>query len=192
MQQTMTRQYFKSFNVLTDKEIEELILIMSIRKIEKLDFLVREGEVCKEVGFLVSGIFRSYYVSEHGEEITYCIIFPNNLLTAYSSFITGNATQENIQAISSAELMVIPKQEIVQRAHKSPNWLVFMKIMAEQQYIELERRVFQLQRDNAAQRYATLLKEQPEYLQKIPLQYLASYLGITQRHLSRIRKETAF
>jgi ribosomal protein L10 len=55
--------------------------------------------------------------------------------------------------------------------------------------MELETRFFQLQRDSAAQRYSTLLTNHPDYIQNIPLQYLASYLGITQRHLSRIRKE---
>jgi hypothetical protein len=64
--------------------------------------------------------------------------------------------------------------------------------MAEQQYIELERRFFQFQKNTAAQRYKELLINQPEYVQNIPLQYLASYLGITQRHLSRIRSEVAF
>ena len=72
------------------------------------------------------------------------------------------------------------------------NWIKFLKIVAEQQYIELEKRIFQLQKNNAFERYSDLLKNHPEYLQNIPLQYLASYLGITQRHLSRIRREICF
>lgn len=68
----------------------------------------------------------------------------------------------------------------------------FLKMIAEQEYLELEKRFFQMQRDSAAKRYASLLYNQPNYIQEIPLQYLASYLGITQRHLSRIRKEISF
>ncbi|MCZ8285856.1 MAG: Crp/Fnr family transcriptional regulator, partial [Bacteroidia bacterium] len=56
----------------------------------------------------------------------------------------------------------------------------------------LEKRIFQLQRVHAKQRYDDLLKNHPEYVQRIPLQHIASYLGITQRHLSRIRKELVF
>ena len=56
----------------------------------------------------------------------------------------------------------------------------------------LKKYCFQLQKNNALQKYELLLKNQPEYIQQIPLQYLASYLGITQRHLSRIRKEISF
>ena len=113
-------------------------------------------------------------------------------MTAYSSFITGQSTDENIQAITSVELLIVPKNKIDDLASKNPNWMKFLKVVAEQQYIELEKRIFQLQKNDALQRYADLIKKQPEYIQNIALQYLASYLGITQRHLSRIRREISF
>ncbi len=188
----MIKKYLKSFNVLTDDEIENIILLSTKRELNKTDYFIREGETCKEVAFILSGTFRSFYISDKGEEITYCITFPNNLMTAYSSFITGQSTDENIQAITSVELLIIPKNKIDNLAMKNPNWVKFLKIVAEQQYIELEKRIFQLQKNNALQRYADLIKNQPEYIQNIPLQYLASYLGITQRHLSRIRRDMSF
>ena len=188
----MIKKYLKSFNVLTDDEIENIILLSTKRELNKTDYFIGEGETCKEVAFILSGTFRSFYISDKGEEITYCITFPNNLMTAYSSFITGQSTDENIQAITSVELLIIPKNKIDNLAMKNPNWVKFLKIVAEQQYIELEKRIFQLQKNNALQRYADLIKNQPEYIQNIPLQYLASYLGITQRHLSRIRRDMSF
>jgi CRP-like cAMP-binding protein len=63
--------------------------------------------------------------------------------------------------------------------------------MAEQEYLKLEKRVFMLQKEKAERKYQDLLENHPDYLKHIPLNYLASYLGITQRHLSRIRKEIA-
>lgn len=65
-------------------------------------------------------------------------------------------------------------------------------MIAEEQYLELEKRVFQLQKETASQRYANLIKDHPEFIQQLPLHYLASYLGITQRHLSRIRNQISF
>ena len=186
------KSYFKSFNILTDDEIEDFIELSATRILKKADYLIREGETCKNVAFVLAGTLRSYYVTEKGEEVTYCITFPNNLITAYSSFITGQSTPENIQAISAVELMVVRKDTIDDLALKNPNWVKFLKVVAEQQYVELEKRIFQLQKSNAAQRYSDLLKNQPAYIQHIPLQYLASYLGITQRHLSRIRKAFSF
>ena len=94
-----------------------------------------------------------------------------------------------MQAIADVELLVFCKQDLNKLANDSLNWVKFLKKMAELQYIELENRIFQLQKTTALQRYENLLQNHPEFVQKIPLQYLASYLGITQRHLSRIRKE---
>lgn len=64
-----------------------------------------------------------------------------------------------------------------------------MKIMSETEYMKLEKRVFSFVSEKAKQRYISLLEQNPIYIQQIPLQYLASYLGITQRHLSRLRRE---
>jgi CRP-like cAMP-binding protein len=188
----MIKNYLKSFNILADNEIEDLIRLSTRKDLSKMDYFIREGDVCKEVAFILSGTFRSFYISDKGEEITYCITFPNNFMTGYSSFITGQSTHENIQAITNVELLIIQKNEIDDLAMKNLNWTKFLKIIAEQQYIELEKRIFQLQKSDALQRYSDLIKNQPEYIQNIPLQYLASYLGITQRHLSRIRREIYF
>lgn len=188
----MIKNYLKAYNILTDDEIELFIQKSTNRYLNKQDYFIKEGETCKEVAFILSGIFRSFYISDKVEEITYCITFPNNLMTAYSSFITGQNTVENIQAITDVELLIIPKSTIDDLVKENSNWMKFLKIVAEQQYIELEKRIFQFQKNSALQRYRDLITHQPEYIQHIPLQYLASYLGITQRHLSRIRKEISF
>ncbi|MES2763762.1 MAG: Crp/Fnr family transcriptional regulator [Bacteroidota bacterium] len=186
------KNYFKAFDFLPEHEVEKLLKLASIRKLNKFDFFVTEGHTCNEVAFLVSGTFRSFYVPDKGEEITYCIMFPNNFITAYTSFITEQPSQENIQAITPAELLILTKKDIDALAKDHIQWMQFLKIMAEGQYLELEKRIFQLQRDSAIQRYTALLKDHPQYIQQVPLQYLASYLGISQRHLSRIRKGIIF
>lgn len=183
------RQYLEMVGHLSEEDIQSLLAFVRFQKLKKGDFFIREGQVSLEVGFLVSGLIRSYYTTNSGEEITYCFRFPNDMIAAYSSFITGNKTDENLQAISEVELLVFSKQELNKLANDGLNWTKFLKEIAELQYIELEKRIFQLQKTTALQRYEDLLQNQPEYVQKIPLQYLASYLGITQRHLSRIRKE---
>ena len=188
----MIKEYLQSFNILTDDEIEHFVNLTTQKTIVKGDYFIRESETCKEVAFILSGIFRSYYILSNGEQITYCITFPHTFITAYSSFITGQGTPENIQALTPVELMLVSKDNLDQLASKNNNWMKLLKVMAEQQYIELEKRIFQLQATNAAQRYRDLINNQPEYIQEIPLQYLASFLGITQRHLSRIRKEISF
>jgi CRP-like cAMP-binding protein len=186
------KHYLASFNILTGIEIDNLIKIASHKVLKKSDYFIIEGEICKQVAFVLSGSLRSFYISDKDEEITYCITFPNSLMTAYSSYLTSQPTQENIQAITETQLLIIQKSKFEALVQQNPSWINFIKIIAEQQYIELEKRIFQLQKSDAKKRYADLMKNQPEYIQHIPLQYLASYLGISQRHLSRIRKEYTF
>ena len=109
-------------------------------------------------------------------------------MASYSAFITGNESVDTLQAISDAEIMVVKKDVLDAFGQNSLKWMEFLKLIADDQYIQLEKRIFQLQRESAHEKYQNLLKKNPEYLQEIPLQYLASYLGISQRHLSRIRK----
>ena len=188
----MISDFLKEFGVLTTTEIDNFHRLGTIRHLQKGEFFISEGKSCKEVAFIKSGILRSFFTPESGEEITYCITFPNTLMTAYSSFITSLPTLENIQAVAPCELLIIQKTAIDQLSETSLNWVRFFKIIAEQQYIELEKRLFLFQKEKAKKRYMDLLENQPAYVQQIPLQYLASYLGITPRHLSRLRKEIVF
>lgn len=185
----MLKEYFKSFNIFSESEINEIENIAKFKSLHKNEYLIKENEVCKNVAFIVSGTLRSFYIANNGDEMTYCITFPNQFITAYSSFITGAVSKENIQAITPVEMYLISKEDIESISANNLNWIKFQKIMAEYQYLELENRIFQLQRDSATERYLNLKTSHPEYFSKIPLQYIASYLGITQRHLSRIRKE---
>ncbi len=93
--------------------------------------------------------------------------------------------------MTNSELIIFQKETFEELADMSVNWLKLQKFFAEQEYIGLEKRMFSYQREDAKQRYQKLLEEAPEVIQEIPLQYIASYLGVSQRHLSRIRKELA-
>lgn len=189
---TVLRKYFEAFGMFSEEEIRQALPLFRARTLKKSEAFVSEGERCTEVGFILSGACRSFYLSGAGEEVTYCFRFPGEFVAAYSSFITGQGSLEYMQALTKTELLVISKADIDRLADEFSGWLKFLKTVAEQQYIELEKRIFQLQRVNARLRYEDLLKHHPEYVQHIPLQHIASYLGITQRHLSRIRKELVF
>lgn len=186
------RDFLTALQILSDEEIAHVERHTTTRILEKGALFIREGDTCQEVAFVKSGILRSFYTKDNGEEITYCITFQHAFTTAYSSFITGQPSPENIQAITKTELLILPKSYLEKQSATSANWLRLQKFFAEQQYVELEKRVFSYQKEKASERYQALLANYPSYIQKIPLQYLASYLGISPRHLSRIRREVAF
>ena len=185
------KQLLQSYHIFSDAEIDEALKLGSYKTYKKGDFFVVEGLVCQHIGFIQSGIFRSFHIGPE-EDTTYCISFPNDLISAYTSYLTQEKSTLNIRALTDAELFVIPKTVADHLARTNANWLRFFKTLTEQHYMKLENRVFELQRENAATRYINLVRNQPNYIEKIPLQYLASYLGITQRHLSRLRANISF
>lgn len=180
-------EYLKKFNLFTDSEINEFISLATISTIKKGDFFIKQDEICTALSLVNFGIFRSFYYSNNDEEITYCFTFPNSLLVAYSSFITQKKSEENLQALTDSEIISISKKELENLAESNNKWLNFLKIIAEKEYVELEKWIFNHQKSNAQKRYVDLINNHPQFVQQIPLHYIASYLGITQRHLSRIR-----
>ncbi|MDO6490870.1 MULTISPECIES: Crp/Fnr family transcriptional regulator [unclassified Cellulophaga] len=181
------KAYLESFNLFSNEEIENFLDICEYKTLKKNDFFLMEDEICDNISFVVSGIFRSFYHSNSQDQITYCFTFQNSLLMAYSSFISGEGSKENIQALTNSKIITIPKTTLNNLAKSNTNWLQFLKIIAEQEYLELEKWIFNHQKDKAQQRYLDLITKQPKYIKEIPLVYIASYLGVTQRHLSRIR-----
>ena len=183
------KEFLSSYRFLHDSEIEELAKFATTKQLKKGDYFIRQGEVCKEIAFVKTGIFRNFIISNSGEESTYCITLPNNSISSFTSYFTGNATIENIQAITNSEIFVLSKDILDKATNENNNWMKYMKILSETECMKLEKRVFSFVSEKAKQRYVSLLEQNPAYLQQIPLQYLASYLGITQRHLSRLRRE---
>lgn len=185
------KQYLNSFNLLNEDDLALLDGQTYERSIAKNDFLTREGEISKEVAFVNSGHFRSFYFSSTGEEVTYCFLLPHTFISAYASFINQKRSQESIQALSDAQLTCISRDVLLNLEDKSKNWLKLSKQIAEQEYLNLEKRVFLLQKETAEKRYEDLIQNRPELLQMVSLEQLASYLGVSQRHLSRIRGSIA-
>jgi len=182
------QQYNISKN-LSEEDWLTLEPLTKTRTLNNKDFLLLEGDVAKEIYWIKKGMLRSFYYNEKKEEITYCITFENSLMTALTSFISGSPTPENIQAIGQVELLAIHKESVDRLCANSLKWTTFFKQLIEEQFMVLENKLFNIQKYSAKKRYEKLIEEQPQYVQHIPVQYLASYLNVTPRHLSRIRNE---
>ena len=92
-------QFFKSLQLLSDNDLQKMDGLPISKTLKKGMFLIQEGKICNEIAFIKSGILRSFYINNEGEEITNCITFENELMSAFSSFITQKPTEENIQAV---------------------------------------------------------------------------------------------
>ena len=189
MDKTALEEAIKSFGSLPEVDIEKGLSLFQPKVYLKNEYLIQEGRTCDWIAFIQSGIVRNFYISSKAEEVTYCTSFQNHFISAYSSFISGEKTFENIHALTDLEVWIISKKDYQDLIQSSMEWLRFSNYFAEKSYILMEKRLLGLQMESADKRYAELLKNQPEILRNIPLKYIASYLGITQRHLSRLRSK---
>jgi CRP-like cAMP-binding protein len=179
---------FQSIQVLSENELSQLDDFVTIRTLKKGDFLLKENQICNEIVFIKKGILRSYFFNHHGDEITNCFAFENEFMASFSSFITREFAQENIQALVDTELQIITHESLEKLYKIGIHWQEIGRKLTEMEYVTLQKRMISFQKLSGKQRYEELYQNHQKYIQLIPLQYLASYLGVTPRHLSRIRK----
>jgi CRP-like cAMP-binding protein len=139
--------------------------------------------------FVASGMLRLFYFDDNGNEVTSNISSPNRFITPFLSFINNRKARENIGSISDSELLKISREQLTALIQESERFKVFSLIIFEQAIIATENRANDLATLTATDRYKKLMQEQPEILQQVPVQYIASFLGIKPESLSRIRKQ---
>ncbi|UUF13893.1 MULTISPECIES: Crp/Fnr family transcriptional regulator [Flavobacterium] len=179
------------FQAIQDFSAEELSLLddlITFRTLKKGELLLTEDQVCNEIVFIKKGILRSFFLNHKGDEITNCFAFENEFMASFASFITEEKAEESIQALAETELQILDRKGLEKLYQSSINWQETGRKLTELEFVNLHKRMVSFQKLSGAQRYEELYKNHQKYIQLIPLQYLASYLGVTPRHLSRIRK----
>lgn len=156
--------------------------------LKKDEYFLQIGKKCEQVAFVAEGILRIYYPNDNGDETTCYFALPNEFVTSFTSFTSGTPSVENIQAIVPATIFVINKKDLDMLYNKIPVMQELGRKAAENLAIIMEKRISLFLNNTAEQRYAYLLKHNSTLIQKVPLQYLASYLGISPQHLSRLRR----
>ncbi|HRI25098.1 MAG TPA: Crp/Fnr family transcriptional regulator [Ferruginibacter sp.] len=152
----------------------------------KNEHLLTQGTVCRNLYFLEKGALRGYYNLD-GKEVTHWFGFENDFVTSFHSFITGLAAVENIQLLEGSILWAISKERLTTLFNQYHEIERLVRITYEKYYIRLEERFVNAQFRTAAERYENLLQQSPHILERVPLGCVASYLGISQETLSRIR-----
>ena len=145
-----------------------------------------ERKVCRHLYFLEKGALRGYYNLD-GKEITHWFAFEREFVTSFYSFTTGQPAVENIQLLEGSILWSISKDSLTHLLNQYHEIERLLRIAYEKYYIRLEERFVNAQFKTATERYQNLLAEAPHIIERMPLGYIASYLGISQETLSRIR-----
>jgi CRP-like cAMP-binding protein len=155
----------------------------------KNDFLLQEGKICSDFFFLETGFARAYTFDTDGCEVTTNFYKPNSIVFEVASYFKRTPSKENIQALTSCTGWMISYDEFQILFHTIPEFREFGRANLVNGFIALKERTLAMINLSAEQRYANLLKTRPEIFQQIPLKHIASYLGVTDTSLSRIRKE---
>jgi len=155
--------------------------------LKKNDFFVREGEICPYFCFIESGILQHSIVVD-GEEKTTYLALRNSVTSSLNSFLFNKPSRKNIKAISDCELYVIDLKKFKELVHNNQAFHQFYYNLIEKQLCLIDDYRIDLLTLSPEERYLKLLSSEPKLLQEVPLHYLSSFLGISSRHMSRIRK----
>lgn len=184
------RTHIEKFIKLSNDEWELLVPSLQTKKISKHGFFSKEGKICREIGFVVAGSMRHYYL-KNGEEKTTYFYFENSLVTDYISCLTGTPGLLSIEALTDCSLIVFPYSALTMLYQKSHTWEKFGRMIAEYVAAGLEDRMTGLLLLSPEERYQQLLTgNKQKILERIPQHLIANYLGITPVSLSRIRNRT--
>jgi CRP-like cAMP-binding protein len=189
----MTEQHFlsKVFKS-SDFTAEELTTILS--KFEpvnflKNDYLLRDGKTENHYWFVENGFLRSYVVDTAGKDITTHFYAQGDIVIDWTSFFLRHPTRENIQALTDCICWQLDFDTFQQLFHSIKAFREQGRTTLVGSYFALKKQSVSMIADQAKERYARLLKERPNIIQNVSLKHIATYLGVTDTSLSRIRKE---
>ncbi|RYZ54924.1 MAG: Crp/Fnr family transcriptional regulator [Chitinophagaceae bacterium] len=157
----------------------------------KGDYFLKEGARSNDYLFLEKGIIRSFLFDTEGTEVTTNFYTSGNVVFEAASFFQRIPSQENFIALSECTGWIIAFEELNRLFHSLPLFRETGRAILVKTLVSLKMRTLSMINQTAEERYASLLATQPEIIRQVPLKYIASYLGITDTSLSRIRKEMA-
>jgi len=178
-------QYFYKFLPLNEESKNALLKTCSVLTLKKGEILQNFEKTCKTIYFLKTGVARIFYYKD-GVDITESFSFEGEIIARVESLFTGNPSQKAIQILEDTEIVAINSTQLFSLYDEFPQIERLFRLIFETGYVETVRRIESIQFHTAEERYQALMKK-PQLLQKIPLKHIASFLGITQVSLSRIR-----
>ncbi|MDQ3278173.1 MAG: Crp/Fnr family transcriptional regulator [Bacteroidota bacterium] len=173
---------------LTAEEQQTIKTFFSPKKLRKKQYLLQEGDVCKYMAFVEKGLLRSYNVDNKGIDHMIQFAWEGWWISDTYSFLSSEPAAYNIDAIEDAELLLISLPHFEEMMLKVPKMERYFRILFQNNIISKERRLLSSITYSAEDKYLKLSETNPQLIQRIPQNLIASYLGITPETLSRIRK----
>jgi CRP-like cAMP-binding protein len=180
-------QAFTHVLPLNEKEIEDLVQITSEQKLSRGQFWVKENKRNESIGFLLDGYLRKYYIDNDGKEITDAFYFSSDFCADLPSIIGNIGPSSYMVAMEETSLVTFSYADFDKLRIKYPAFERIYSKLLELNFLKFYKRTASFIQQNPKERYLELLKENPSILQKATQYHIASYLGISYQHLSRLR-----
>jgi len=175
------------FTNLTQTELKAVHDRLDIVKINKNEYFVDKGQISDSIAFIQSGYLRVSF-NHDGDEITRDITSIHSFITALTSFITKKPSFEVVKTITDCELFLIKRENLNFLYDNYSVWQKLGRRIVEEMFVRSQQRIYSLITKTAEEKYKYILNEKPDMIKNVPLQYIASYLGITSQSLSRLRR----
>ncbi len=174
---------------LTEPEFRRCLSFFTTQKFKRRQFLLHEGEICRFFAFVTKGCIREYSIDQKGEEHILQFGMADWWISDLESFLGETPSKVNIDAVHDTEALILEKSARDSLLEAVPKMERFFRLLLEANYVASRRRINEALTASAEERYLTFLKTYPALVEQVPLNQIASYLGITPQSLSRIRKE---
>jgi CRP-like cAMP-binding protein len=174
---------------LSESESELIKSAFASKKIKRKQFFLQEGDVCKCFAFIVKGAMRQYLVDDKGVEHIVHLGIENWWVGDRESWVMLMPSNYNIDAWEDTELLLITRADTLKLVHQIPAFNELLRLLDERNNIATQKRITSSISFSAEKRYTDFIKSHPDFLQRFPQHFIASYLGITKETLSRVRKQ---
>ena len=179
---------FLKLNGLNCEEVNEIETCFIPFYIKKGKYLLKYNNICDHIAFIEKGAVQHCILRE-GDFITKNISWSNNFVTSFKSFLTQEKATENIIALTNCKILIIEKQKLIRLCHRYPAFNSVYLNYLQQTICEYEDHLSNRVLLTRKQHFEKLIKQNPLLLQKVSLKVIASLIGVTARHLGRIRNE---
>jgi CRP-like cAMP-binding protein len=189
MSNTLLKNFLQQSGIINEAIADEITTHFRPVSYLKNEYFLRDGQASNEYMFIAQGFMRAFAVNTDGNDVTTNFYSSNQVVFEVSSFFNRTRSRENIQCLSDTHGHVLTFEELNSLFHSLPAFREFGRLILVRGFSQLKLRMLSMITESAEQRYLSLLESNPQIFQVAPLKQVASYLGITDTSLSRIRKE---
>ena len=182
----IARELARRYSTMTHDELDVLESILVPMKFQKGEVILKEGDICESIYWVAKGLIRQFYY-KNDKELTEYMATENNIFMSIESLFKEQPSRQQIHALEPTILFALPKKALEREAVRNVNIQMLYRKILEESLIISQVHADMLRFESAQERYAKLVKRQPQLVLRAPLVYIASYLQMTPETLSRVR-----